>query len=92
MKQKHYQDEVTLVLGGSAGQGLQTIETVISFFLHKEGYHIFSSSEYMSRVRGGSNSTEIRVSNFSTGAFKKNIDIAFCLDCESKKTSFRSIL
>jgi 2-oxoglutarate ferredoxin oxidoreductase subunit alpha len=86
MKQKHYKNEVTLVLGGSAGQGLQTIEKVISLFFRKKGYHIFSSSEYMSRVRGGSNSTEIRVSDFPTGgAFKKNIDIAFCLDCESKR-------
>jgi len=82
-KEFRYSEDISLVLGGSAGQGLQTIEKVITMLFQKKGYHVFSTSEYMSRVRGGSNSVEIRVSNERKQAFTKRIDIAFPLDCDS---------
>ena len=54
-------DDVSIVLGGEAGQGIQSMEHVLIHVLKRAGYHVFGTQEYMSRIRGGSNSTEIRV-------------------------------
>jgi 2-oxoglutarate ferredoxin oxidoreductase subunit alpha len=74
-----FSDDISVVLGGEAGQGLQTIERVMSSVLNQEGYRVFSFSEYMSRVRGGSNSTQIRVTNQRCEAFVERMDIFFPL-------------
>ncbi len=67
-------DEVSIVLAGAAGQGIQTLEKILVNSLIKN-YHIFATKEYMSRVRGGVNSTEIRVSHKKVQAFVNQIDI-----------------
>lgn len=43
--------DAALVLGGEAGQGIQTVEALLIRAFKATGYHIFSSKEYMSRVR-----------------------------------------
>lgn len=68
-------DELVLVLAGQAGQGIQSIETILSFLLKRSGYNYFSTSELMSRVRGGINSTEIRVSAKPIAGYLDRIDI-----------------
>jgi 2-oxoglutarate ferredoxin oxidoreductase subunit alpha len=55
--------DLSIVLAGEAGQGLQLIEAILVKVLKKAGYNIFATKEYMSRVRGGINSTQIRVSS-----------------------------
>lgn len=79
--QKVFSKEVSLVFGGEAGQGIQTIEEMCATILHREGYFVFSVGEYMSRVRGGSNSTEIRVSETKKQAFVERIDMCFPFGC-----------
>ena len=49
--------DVAIVVAGQAGQGIQTIESVLTKVLKRSGYHVFATKEYMSRIRGGSNST-----------------------------------
>ncbi len=65
----------SVVLSGEAGQGLKTIETLFMVLLQKSGYHAFLSKEFMSRVRGGNNTTEIRISSGPVGAFVERIDL-----------------
>ena len=72
-------DDVVIVLAGEAGQGLQSIESMITLLLKRSGYNVFSSSEFMSRVRGGSNSTVIRVSSGNCAGFRDRIDILIAL-------------
>lgn len=76
----HSHSEISLVLGGSAGQGVQTVEAALFSVLKSEGYHVFASKEYMSRVRGGSNSTEIRIGTKRPRAFAQSIDILLPFD------------
>ncbi len=68
-------NDISIVLGGAAGQGIQTIEEILSFSLRASGYHLFATKDYMSRVRGGINTTEIRISSHSVRAFVSRIDI-----------------
>lgn len=56
-------DDVSIVLCGEAGQGIQTVEHILTQLFKFSGYNVFSTQEYMSRIRGGSNSTLIRVSS-----------------------------
>ncbi|MFA6471658.1 MAG: 2-oxoacid:acceptor oxidoreductase subunit alpha [Candidatus Latescibacterota bacterium] len=69
--------DVSIVLCGEAGQGIQTVEFLMASLLKISRYNFFSTKEYMSRVRGGSNSTEIRVSTDTVNAFVERIDILF---------------
>jgi 2-oxoglutarate ferredoxin oxidoreductase subunit alpha len=79
---KHFSKDISIVIGGAAGQGVQTVETMLMTVLKADGYHVFSSKEYMSRIRGGSNSTEIRITNDGTRSYTRHIDILFALDKE----------
>ena len=73
-------DDVSVVLCGEAGQGIQTVETLLAGILKRAGYRVYSTKEYMSRIRGGSNSTEIRVSSKGPKAYVERVDIAVVLD------------
>lgn len=75
-----FSGDISLVLGGAAGQGIQTVETLLVQVLKKEGYHVFACKEYMSRIRGGSNSTEIRLTSKKRRAYVERIDVLFALD------------
>ncbi|MEI8097157.1 MAG: 2-oxoacid:acceptor oxidoreductase subunit alpha, partial [Candidatus Moraniibacteriota bacterium] len=77
---KHFFSDISLVLGGSAGMGIQTVEALLVQVLKREGYNVFASKEYMSRIRGGSNSTEIRITNKKRSSFVERIDFLFALD------------
>jgi 2-oxoglutarate ferredoxin oxidoreductase subunit alpha len=66
---------VSIVLCGEAGQGIQTVEHILTQTLKLSGYHVFSTQEYMSRIRGGSNSTLVRVSSNRVSAPVDRIDL-----------------
>ncbi|MGD1815750.1 MAG: 2-oxoacid:acceptor oxidoreductase subunit alpha [Pleomorphochaeta sp.] len=79
-KENLFSKDVSIVLCGQAGQGIKTIELVLVHVLKKSGYNVFSTKEYMSRVRGGSNSTTIRVSDKNVKSMRNKIDILIPLD------------
>lgn len=72
-------DEITLVLGGEAGQGIQTVEQILLWAFKMTGFNVCATKEYMSRVRGGQNSTQIRVSNQRVSAFREHTDLLVAL-------------
>lgn len=76
-------DDVSVVFCGEAGQGLQTIEHAITRILKNAGFCNFATKEYMSRVRGGSNSTEIRITNQEVFAFVDRIDVLILLSLQT---------
>jgi 2-oxoglutarate ferredoxin oxidoreductase subunit alpha len=76
-------EDISIVLCGEAGQGIETIEDILSRILKISRYNIFSAREYMSRVRGGINSTEIRVSPKPIRAYVDRIDLLFALSNKS---------
>lgn len=68
-------NDLSIVLCAEAGQGIQTIEFALAHIIKNAGYHLFATKEYMSRVRGGCNSTSIRISSNEISAFINRIDI-----------------
>jgi len=67
--------DLSIVLSGEAGQGIQTLERLLMKMFKLSGRYVFSYSEFMSRIRGGNNSTEIRVSAQRVDSFLNRIDI-----------------
>ena len=84
-KYSEKKDDISIVLCGAAGQGVQTVEQILTHLFKRSGYHLFSTKEYMSRVRGGSNSTELRVASRRVRAYLDRIDILFPLNREAMK-------
>lgn len=76
-------DDISIVFCGEAGQGIETIEDILTKILKISKYNVFAVKEYMSRVRGGINSTEIRVSPKPIKAYVDRIDLLFALSDKS---------
>ncbi|MCK9170688.1 MAG: 2-oxoacid:acceptor oxidoreductase subunit alpha [Treponema sp.] len=72
-------ESYSVVLSGEAGQGLKTIETLFMKLLRQSGYYAFMTKELMSRVRGGNNTTELRISSGPVYAFTDRIDLLIVL-------------
>lgn len=70
-------DDISIVICGAAGQGVQTVEQFLVYLFKNSGFHVFATKEYMSRVRGGLNSIEIRVGskNKPVNAFVSRVDL-----------------
>lgn len=66
---------LSIVLVGEAGQGLQTVESLLVRLLKLSGYYTFSTNEFMSRIRGGYNSSEIRVGATPIFAYVSHTDL-----------------
>ena len=74
-------NDITIVICGAAGQGIATVEGLITGILKQTGYYCYSTSEFMSRIRGGTNSTLIRISsNRVNPAFVNRIDFLIPLN------------
>lgn len=74
------QDDFTIMIGGSASSGIKTIEDLLTDTFISIGYSVFSTKEYMSRVRGGSNTVQIRISDKRVKSAKWKPDIFLGLD------------
>ena len=72
--------DISIVLCGQAGQGVQSVEFLLTRIFNLADFNIFATKEYMSRIRGGMNSTEIRISSGPVNAFVKRIDILIALN------------
>ncbi len=79
----HYSGDLSIVFGGAAGQGIQTIVEALVDVLRKHNFHVFACSEFMSRVRGGSNSSLVRVTTEKRMAYVSTIDLLFLLQPDS---------
>jgi 2-oxoglutarate/2-oxoacid ferredoxin oxidoreductase subunit alpha len=82
MEEIHILNDISIVLAGEAGQGIQSIESILTTLAKKSGYHVFATKEYMSRVRGGINSTSIRISSQPVSSLVDRIDILIPLSKE----------
>ncbi|MFW9886810.1 MAG: 2-oxoacid:acceptor oxidoreductase subunit alpha [Candidatus Thorarchaeota archaeon] len=71
---------ITIVLAGAAGQGIETVAGMLSSIIKDSGYNVFVTRELMSRIRGGTNSLQLRVSSKRVAAYLRRIDIAIPLN------------
>jgi len=75
--------DLTIMVGGAAGQGLQVIGQVLSRSLARTGFHVFANQEYESRIRGGHSFFQIRASTSRVDAQHDTVDILVALNEET---------
>jgi len=52
-----------ILIGGAAGQGIDTTVNILEKLLKRAGYYVYSTKDFMSRVRGGHNFSLVRFGN-----------------------------
>jgi len=77
------QSDFRIVLGGEAGQGLQTLGALLAQTLVRAGYHLIAVQSYLSRIRGGHNEFMIRYGLDPLHADRERCDLLVALDAES---------
>jgi 2-oxoglutarate ferredoxin oxidoreductase subunit alpha len=75
--------DFNFMIGGEAGQGVQSVGFLLAKAFACGGYHIFADQDYESRVRGGHNFFRVRVSNDRVGAIAEDVDVLIALDGDS---------
>jgi len=71
---------VNILIGGKAGQGLQTMGFIFAKSLVRSGFSIHVTQTYESRVRGGHNTFSIRTGAEKVLAGQEAIDILIAMD------------
>ncbi len=75
--------DYSIKIGGAAGQGIQTIGDTLARVFARSGLHVFSHQDYESRIRGGHNFYQLRISDKPVASSLTRIDIVVALDTES---------
>lgn len=91
MKELPVPKQINFMVGGEAGQGVQSVGFLIAKIFARAGYHVFADQDYESRVRGGHNFFRIRVSEFPVETFSDNLDILIALNRESVELHHRKL-
>ncbi len=73
-------NSVNIKLGGEAGQGVESSGMGFARAIARAGLHIFGVQDYMSRIRGGHNWYQVRVSERPIFAHEPRIQLLLAFD------------
>ncbi len=71
--------EITFNIGGAAGQGIDTIGDLLNQVFVQAGFYTFTIKDFESRIRGGYNFIQIRVSDKPIHASVDHVDVIIAL-------------
>ncbi len=72
--------EISILVGGKAGDGIRQAGHLIARLLNRIGYRIFFYDDYPSLIRGGHNFSIIRASEKRIVAHKETVDVIVALN------------
>lgn len=72
-----------LLIGGEAGQGIDTTAAILEKLLKRAGYNVFTLRDFMSRIRGGHNFSVIRFGQDAVISHSNKLDGIIALDAET---------
>lgn len=72
-----------ILIGGAAGQGMDTLAAILEKVLKRQGFEIFTIRDYMSRVRGGHNFIQIRFGDEELTSHFNDLDGIIALNSET---------
>lgn len=72
--------DYNLLIGGAAGQGIDTLGFLLEKTIQRNGYFLFSNKDYMSRIRGGHNFTQIRFGTDCIESHRDKLDFIFAFN------------
>ncbi|MBI3315506.1 MAG: 2-oxoacid:acceptor oxidoreductase subunit alpha [Candidatus Omnitrophica bacterium] len=76
-------NNMTIKIGGEAGMGVESGGAGLTKALTRGGLYVFANQDYMSRIRGGHNFFQLRVSTQELKTFTDDVHLllAFTKDC-----------
>ena len=72
-----------LLIGGAAGQGIDTTAAILEKLLKRSGYNVFTMRDFMSRIRGGHNFCTIRFGAEPVRSHSSRLDGIIALNKET---------
>ena len=75
--------QLNIMVGGEAGQGVQSVGFILAKAFARGGYHIFADQDYESRIRGGHNFFRVRAADSEIAAIANSVDILVALNSET---------
>ena len=72
-----------LLIGGAAGQGIDTTSAILEKILKRAGYSVFTCRDFMSRIRGGHNFYLMRFGEKEVISHSYNLDGIIAMDVET---------
>ena len=75
--------DYNVLIGGAAGQGMETLTNLLERILKRQGFSVFTIHDYMSRVRGGHNFMLIRFGDQPLHAHRLALDGIVALNPET---------
>jgi 2-oxoglutarate/2-oxoacid ferredoxin oxidoreductase subunit alpha len=75
--------DFNFMVGGEAGQGVQSLGFLLAKVFARSGYHIFADQDYESRVRGGHNFFRVRVKDRPVSAIAEPVNMLLALNRDS---------
>src|SRR3972149_3957862 len=76
-------NDMSIVIGGDAGQGVESSGAGFSLSFARAGLHVFAMQDYRSRIRGGHNFSQIRLSEQTRFSHSNPVHLLIALTPET---------
>ncbi len=76
-------DDVSILMGGDAGQGMESSGAGFALAAARAGLHVFAMQDYRSRIRGGHNFFQLRLGNHAFYSHSDPVHLLLALTPES---------
>ena len=80
---KRHLSDISVMVAGQGGDGSLTIASLLSQFFASHGFHLYSTSNIASRIKGGHAAAFLRASVEQTGCMGDHIDLLVAFDDEA---------
>ncbi|MBT9154167.1 MAG: 2-oxoglutarate oxidoreductase subunit KorA [Firmicutes bacterium] len=75
--------DLTVLIGGAAGQGMDTLGLLLAKSLKSLGFYVFLHKDYMSRIRGGHNFVKVRFRDCPVFSHADELAVIIALNAET---------
>ncbi len=75
--------DFNIMVGGEAGQGVQSVGAILAASLGRGGLNVFADQDYESRIRGGHNFFRVRARTAEVNALSPELDLLLALNKET---------
>jgi 2-oxoglutarate/2-oxoacid ferredoxin oxidoreductase subunit alpha len=75
--------DLNIMIGGEAGQGVQSMGLILSKTFTRGAHHIFADQDYESRIRGGHSFCRVRVRESQVSALSEQVHLLIALNPET---------
>ena len=72
--------DLTVKIGGEAGQGIQTVGQLLAAVCHAAGFQVMAVNDFESRIRGGHSFIQLRIADRPVAAPHHRVDLLVAMD------------